>query len=472
MPITFPEAALGADIAVPTLDGGPVTVRIPPGTRSGRTFRVKGKGVTTAKATGDLLATVEVAVPAKLSARRAQGARGLPSRVERGLAPRAPGGVMPWPSDRPTRAVYVISVAAELAGLHPQTLRIYERKGLVDPARTGGGSRRYSDDDIAQLRRIQELTSEGLNLAGVQKVLALEAELARRCAASSPAAADGAEEAVEQTHRQYRRDLVPLHQSVVLLPEAVDLPWRSTRTAGRRRPRRRSAAPSRRPRRRATPRSRPTTSSPRCCGQEEGIVLPIIQRLGLAPLAVRNAADDAVGKLPKAYGGEARIGRELQQVLDAADKERAELTDEYLSTEHLLLALADRLGVEREQLLAAMQEVRGSHRVTSQNPEEQYQALERTAATSPRRPAPGRSTRSSGATRRSAASSRCCRAAPRTTRCSSASPASARPPSSRAWPAASSRATCPRASSTSGSSASTSARWSPAPSTAASSRSG
>ena len=89
------------------------------------------------------------------------------------------------PTDR-TRAVYVISVAAELAGLHPQTLRIYERKGLVDPARTGGGSRRYSDDDIAQLRRIQELTSEGLNLAGVQKVLELEAELARR----PPGAAD------------------------------------------------------------------------------------------------------------------------------------------------------------------------------------------------------------------------------------------------------------------------------------------
>ena len=72
------------------------------------------------------------------------------------------------------RAVYVISVAAELAGVHPQTLRIYERKGLVLPARTGGGSRRYSDDDIALLRRIQDLTDQGLNLAGVKKVLELE----------------------------------------------------------------------------------------------------------------------------------------------------------------------------------------------------------------------------------------------------------------------------------------------------------
>ena len=112
------------------------------------------------------------------------------------------------------RAVYVISVAAELAGLHPQTLRIYERKGLLDPARTGGGSRRYSDEDIALLRRIQDLTNEGLNLAGVQKVLALEAELTR-LREDLAATAAGAQEAVEQTHRQYRRDLVPLRQSVV-----------------------------------------------------------------------------------------------------------------------------------------------------------------------------------------------------------------------------------------------------------------
>ena len=105
-------------------------------------------------------------------------------------------------AEKSSRAVYVISVAAELAGLHPQTLRIYERKGLVDPARTGGGSRRYSDEDIAQLRRIQELTTEGLNLAGVQKVLELEGELAAARRALQ-AAREGANEAVEQTRRQY-----------------------------------------------------------------------------------------------------------------------------------------------------------------------------------------------------------------------------------------------------------------------------
>ncbi len=113
-----------------------------------------------------------------------------------------------------TRAVYVISVAAELAGVHPQTLRIYERKGLVDPARTVGGSRRYSDADIDLLNRIQSLTSEGLNLAGVKRVLAMEAEL-ERLRVELEETRRSATEAVEATHRQYRRDLVPISQSVV-----------------------------------------------------------------------------------------------------------------------------------------------------------------------------------------------------------------------------------------------------------------
>ena len=115
----------------------------------------------------------------------------------------------------PRRAVFVISVAAELAGVHPQTLRIYERKGLLDPARTGGGSRRYSEVDIARLRRIQELTNEGLNLAGVKRVLELEAlvdELRDRLAQLQ----DDARHAIDAAHRTYRRDLVPLSQAIEL----------------------------------------------------------------------------------------------------------------------------------------------------------------------------------------------------------------------------------------------------------------
>ncbi|HWL91803.1 MAG TPA: helix-turn-helix transcriptional regulator [Actinomycetota bacterium] len=77
------------------------------------------------------------------------------------------------------RAVYIISVAAELAGVHPQTLRIYEQKGLVRPHRTSGNTRRYSDADIDKLRRVQQLTQEGMNLAGAKRVIALEEELKR-----------------------------------------------------------------------------------------------------------------------------------------------------------------------------------------------------------------------------------------------------------------------------------------------------
>ena len=112
------------------------------------------------------------------------------------------------------QAVYVISVAAELAGVHPQTLRIYERKGLVDPGRTSGGSRRYSEADIELLRRIQELTNDGLNLAGVKRVLALEAEVSRLRERVELLVAE-ATERVDEVHRQYRRDLVPLNQAVV-----------------------------------------------------------------------------------------------------------------------------------------------------------------------------------------------------------------------------------------------------------------
>jgi len=125
-------------------------------------------------------------------------------------------------SNAQMRAVYIISVAAELAGVHPQTLRIYERKGLLEPARTTGGSRRYSQADIDHLRRIQELTDEGLNLAGVKKVLALEAHIAQLENVLIQTRAEAAA-AVEETHRSYRRDLVPLRQSVAPFGDAAEV---------------------------------------------------------------------------------------------------------------------------------------------------------------------------------------------------------------------------------------------------------
>jgi len=117
----------------------------------------------------------------------------------------------PFDKDPMARAVYVISVAAELAGVHPQTLRVYERRGLVDPLRTGGGSRRYSERDLERLRHIQDLTAEGLNLEGVRRVLMLEAEV-NRLQSELDRVRSEARETLEQTHRHYRRDLVPLRQ--------------------------------------------------------------------------------------------------------------------------------------------------------------------------------------------------------------------------------------------------------------------
>jgi MerR family transcriptional regulator, heat shock protein HspR len=83
-----------------------------------------------------------------------------------------------WAAD-PAQGLYSISVAAELAGLHPQTLRIYEREGLLDPGRSAGGTRRYSQNDITRLLEITALTGDGLNIAGIRRVLVLEEETRR-----------------------------------------------------------------------------------------------------------------------------------------------------------------------------------------------------------------------------------------------------------------------------------------------------
>src|ERR1700730_11552066 len=124
-------------------------------------------------------------------------------------------------------------------------------------------------------------------------------------------------------------------------------------------------------------------------GQPESVVLPVLERLGVAPKTVRDRVDDALGRLPQVYGPTQMppVSKDAYALLEAAHAERAGLNDDYLSTEHLLLAMAAvpggvgdllrALGVNREAVLDALKSVRGSHRVTSENPEEQYQALQR-----------------------------------------------------------------------------------------------
>jgi MerR family transcriptional regulator, heat shock protein HspR len=123
--------------------------------------------------------------------------------------------------DRPR---YMISVAADIVGMHPQTLRIYETRGLIRPKRTAGNTRLYSEADLERLRLIQQLTSElGLNLAGVEHVLRLEDELRRMHRRLDRMERD-MRRTVEEVHRQYRRDLVPYKPPTELVPTK----WTST----------------------------------------------------------------------------------------------------------------------------------------------------------------------------------------------------------------------------------------------------
>jgi MerR family transcriptional regulator, heat shock protein HspR len=122
-------------------------------------------------------------------------------------------------SDRP---LFMISVAAELAGMHPQTLRLYERRGLVRPQRTAKNTRRYSERDVERLQRIQELTELGLNLAGVERVLAMEAQLdamhSQMMALQTQLAeaAEAMRREVERVERSHRMDLVPVSRAQVV----------------------------------------------------------------------------------------------------------------------------------------------------------------------------------------------------------------------------------------------------------------
>jgi MerR family transcriptional regulator/heat shock protein HspR len=135
----------------------------------------------------------------------------------RGQRPALPG----W-DDEGRHPLFMISVAAELSGMHPQTLRLYERRGLVCPQRTAKNTRRYSERDVERLRRIQELTDLGLNLAGVERVLALEAQLDALAREVDQLRAGLAEAAlatrleVARVEREHRFELVPVNKTQII----------------------------------------------------------------------------------------------------------------------------------------------------------------------------------------------------------------------------------------------------------------
>ncbi len=248
------------------------------------------------------------------------------------------------------RGVFMISVAAELAHMHPQTLRMYEARGLIQPKRSPKNTRLYSQRDVELLRRIQQMTAEGLNLAGVEKVLS---------AGERERLAGELEGKVEE--------LMQPDRFTVKSQEAV-------------------AAAQQLAAARRNPEVAPAHLLVALLVQEDGLVVPILQKVGADPAAVGARADEAVEALPK-LSDEAAESRgrppPWPQTLRQAEKEMAKLGDEYISTEHLLLALTDKAsGVaeilpDRDSLEKAIAEVRGPHRVTSPNPEDSVQALEK-----------------------------------------------------------------------------------------------
>ncbi len=127
-------------------------------------------------------------------------------------------------SERDTHAVYVISVAAELAGVHPQTLRIYERRGLLRPARTSGGNRRYSDADIRRLQRIAELAGAGVSIDGIRHVLELEAEVERLRGMVEHLAT-----ALQEERARHRREIVPFGHAATLIGRRLGARWEEER---------------------------------------------------------------------------------------------------------------------------------------------------------------------------------------------------------------------------------------------------
>ena len=244
------------------------------------------------------------------------------------------------------RGVFMISVAAELAHMHPQTLRMYEARGLIQPKRSPKNTRLYSQRDVERLRRIQQLTAEGLNLAGVERVLALERRL---------------RELEGRTPMQPDRFTVKSQEAVA-----------AAQAARRRAP--------------ATPRSRRRTCWSPCCARRTGWSCRSCR--SSAPTRPRSAPSRAVAAveaLPKlSEAAEVRaLLRPGVRRCSQAEKEMAKLGDEYISTEHILLALTDSgsgvadLLPDRGSLEKAIAEVRGPHKVTSPNPEDSVQALEK-----------------------------------------------------------------------------------------------
>ncbi len=188
VPVAVHEAGLGTRFDIPTFDG-PVRLRVPPGTQTGQRFRLRERGVPSRRdgRRGDLVVEIRIVLPSVLDERSKALLREFGAHATRKTCARPGGATRParrggrkdtaaWRPGRapaaPGKAYYMISAVAQKYNIHPQTLRLYEREGLLKPSRTDGNTRLYSDDDLQRLETILSLTRDlGVNLAGVEIIL-------------------------------------------------------------------------------------------------------------------------------------------------------------------------------------------------------------------------------------------------------------------------------------------------------------
>ena len=270
---------------------------------------------------------------------------------------------------------YSISVAAELAGMHPQTLRGYETKGLVRPRRTPGGTRRYSDRDVERLHKIAMLTGDlGMNLAGATRVLDLEDAMEQMAAEMAALRSQ-----LTAASEELRRELTACTAATAATSSSINT--RNFRCHGlleadNQGPGGLLIRSGRRDHARQ-PRAHPRPPAARAARPGGGVAPRILEKSGANPSGVRSATEQRLASLPRIEGAQQQpaASRALRETLERAFGEAEALKDDYVAVEHFLLALSDAAGLDRSAILKALVEVRGGQSVTSPDAEGTYEAL-------------------------------------------------------------------------------------------------
>ena len=418
VPVGLTTALLGGEVIVPTITGQ-LALQVPPATQNGRVFRLAGKGMPVMKRdrAGDLFAKVRVVLPEQIDdERRALFERlrelesdGGAERVRPRCAGRRRGcedGMMEREARERIRVrieqhggepLYVISVAARMLDVHAQTLRTYEREGLVRPARSRGGVRMYSDHDIERLRRIRTLVDElGCNLAGVDVILNLM-ERMRELQAEIARLRDDLQRERDR-HLPATRPVDPGHAGGGARRRTAEARKGQGATAMMRQDRfteqaQKVLAASQDLVRRSRQSQWDVEHVLLALATEGGLAAQIFEALEVDTKRLAGQAEAALAQSPKLAQDVVQVYTtpRVVKMLERANAEASRLKDDYVGVEHLLIAITAitdgprpyengasilrEHGLSQERIYDALQRIRGSHRVTEPSAESRYGSL-------------------------------------------------------------------------------------------------